>query len=80
MPFATDGEESMKSPVRPVHKGEQVDWPQPPALNAYSFLSNEPMYTTPLETAGEDSKIACPVGPVHSGEQVLAPHPVAEKA
>ena len=55
--------------------GVQVASPVPhEAGNAYRLPSLEPMYTTPLATAGEDCTEA-PVVPCQSGVQVASPVP-----
>src|SRR5581483_2320373 len=66
VPLNTAGELTMSLPVDPLHRGEHVACPQPFALNAYRFPSNEPMYTTPLTTAAEEKSTRSPMSPCHA--------------
>src|ERR1700694_383380 len=78
-PLTTTGEENTTSPVRAVHNGTHVlvappEQPVfPAASNAYSLSSAEPMYTTPLTTAGDDRSMLSepPLVAAHNGAHLF---------
>src|SRR5947209_8652775 len=59
--------------VAPLHKGwHSVAGAQPFASNAYSFPSNDPMYTTPFTTAGEEESTRSPINPCQASLREVA--------
>jgi|SRR5580704_14138054 hypothetical protein len=66
-PPATAGELSVHPFVVYFHRSAPV-----PASKAYTLLSRDPIYTTPLTIVGEDWKISAPVVYVHTTSPVLA--------
>jgi hypothetical protein len=66
MPPDTAGELAIRAPVLAVHSGLHVTTPgeqflAPRASKAYSLRSDEPTYTTPPTTAGDETT-SSPVG------------------